>query len=171
MEANYTVPANSVVHTVSADFIKSLVNEPVRLVQGDKTLPVIAVKLYINELQYTIPTGATAYLNVSINTTGVYYKIPAAGYNVVNNETIVYFIVDDTLTDGFGTYKAIISVELSDSKVGSSYFNITINKHPIQPGAVPYTVEINGSEYNAVVLIHDLLARVEALESQLNNNS
>ena len=169
METNYTPTSEKIVHTVNADFVKSLVNEPIRLVQGDKTLPIIAVKLSIGELQYTIPNDASVYLNVAVNT-GVHYKIEAAGYNVVNNETIVYFIVDSTLTDAFGTYKAIVSVELENAIAGTSYFNITINKHPIQPGSIPYTIENNGANYNAVAIIQDLLERVAALENAQNNS-
>jgi len=166
---NYTPDSDSIIHTVKADFIKSLVNEPIRLVQGDKQIPVIAVKLYMEELQYIIPDNVDIYLNISVNT-GVHYKIPAEGYNVVNNETIVYFLVDETLTQAFGTYKAIVTVEMENGVAGTSYFNVIINKHPIQPGTVPYTIESNGSNFNVIAIIQDLQERVAALEEASNNS-
>ena len=82
-------------HPTSVDFSKRSINQPVHLVQYDKSLPILAVSLYNNGQLYPLPDDAIASIRLGKpDKTFVYNR--ALGCN--SNRTVVYFEVTQQMT-------------------------------------------------------------------------
>lgn len=155
-----------IIHNTAVDFIKQIIVEPVRLVQYDKTLPVIAVKLLKDGSPLPQFNNAKVEMLFTVFN-GSVFKIEADSVTYTENETVANFTVTENMTECYGEYSPIISVTADDNKIaGSSYFKLVINKNPIQKNTVPTQINTNNQSINVMETILDLLQRVEALENK-----
>jgi hypothetical protein len=107
--------------------------EPVHLVQYDKSLPIIACKLFQGGYSYTLPENAECEVRWGKPDHTFVYK-PVLGCN--ENRNIVYFDVDEQMSYFYGLHTPIIELKINDKIAGSSYIKVMIDKNPIQEGDI-----------------------------------
>ena len=125
-------------HPTSVDFSKRSINQPVHLVQYDKSLPILAVSLYNNGQLYPLPDDAIASIRLGKpDKTFVYNR--ALGCN--SNRTVVYFEVTQQMTLIEGEYYPIIEITRGAKIANSSSIYIIVDRNPIQHDYVESTSE------------------------------
>ena len=125
-------------HPTSVDFSKRSINQPVHLVQYDKSLPILAVSLYNNGQLYPLPDDAIASIRLGKpDKTFVYNR--ALGCN--SNRTIVYFEVTQQMTLIEGEYYPLVEIIREDKIANSSSIYIIIDRNPIQRDYIESTIE------------------------------
>ena len=134
--SNYTPTGIS--HATSVDFSKRSVNQPVHIVQYDKTLPILAVSLYNNGQPYRL----NETMDVSIrlgkpDRTFVYNK--ALGCD--STRTIVYFEITQQMSVFDGEYYPVIEIKDGEKIANSSTIYLAIDRNPIQNDYVESTFE------------------------------
>ena len=137
MELQFYEPTG-ISHPTSVDFSKRSINQPVHLVQYDKSLPILAVSLYNNGQLYPLPDDAIASIRLGKpDKTFVYNR--ALGCN--SNRTIVYFEVTQQMTLIEGEYYPIVEITREDKIANSSSIYIIIDRNPIQRDYIESTIE------------------------------
>ena len=134
----YTPDSNRVVHHTYADMTARQIVRPVHLVQYDQGLPIIAVKLYTDGLEYTIPTNATVNIRCS-KVDGNFVYNPALGWDSAMHT--VYFEVTKQMTALAGEINPIVEIELNNKIVSSGAIAVQIDFNPIQEQSIRSTTE------------------------------
>ncbi len=134
----YTPDSNRVVHHTYADMTARQIVRPVHLVQYDQGLPIIAVKLYNDGLEYTIPTNATVNIRCS-KVDGNFVYNPALGWDSAMHT--VYFEVTKQMTALAGEINPIVEIELNNKIVSSGAIAVQIDFNPIQEQSLRSTTE------------------------------
>lgn len=134
----YTPDSNRVVHYTYADMTARQIVRPVHLVQYDQGLPIIAVKLYNDGLEYTIPTGATVNIRCG-KVDGHFVYNPALGWDSAMHT--VYFEVTKQMTALAGEMNPIVEIELNNKIVSSGAIAVQIDFNPIQEQSIRSTTE------------------------------
>lgn len=134
----YTPDSNRVVHYTYADMTARQIVRPVHLVQYDQGLPIIAVKLYNDGLEYTIPTGATVNIRCG-KVDGHFVYNPALGWD--SDMHTVYFEVTKQMTALAGEMNPIVEIELNNKIVSSGAIAVQIDFNPIQEQSIRSTTE------------------------------
>lgn len=134
----YTPDSNRVVHHTYADMTARQIVRPVHLVQYDQGLPIIAVKLYNDGLEYTIPTNATVNIRCS-KVDGNFVYNPALGWDSAMHT--VYFEVTKQMTALAGEINPIVEIELNNKIVSSGAIAVQIDFNPIQEQSIRSTTE------------------------------
>ena len=134
--SNYTPTGIS--HATSVDFSKRSVNQPVHIVQYDRTLPILAVSLYNNGQLYRL----SETMDVSIrlgkpDRTFVYNK--ALGCD--STRTIVYFEITQQMSLFDGEYYPVIEIKDGEKIANSSTIYLVVDRNPIQNDYVESTIE------------------------------
>ena len=125
-------------HPTSVDFSKRSINQPVHLVQYDKSLPILAVSLYNNGQLYPLPDDAIASIRLGKpDKTFVYNR--ALGCN--SNRTVVYFEVTQQMTLIEGEYDPLVEITREDKIANSSSIYIIIDRNPVQHDYIESTNE------------------------------
>ena len=125
-------------HPTSVDFSKRSINQPVHLVQYDKSLPILAVSLYNNGQLYPLPDDAIASIRLGKpDKTFVYNR--ALGCN--SNRTVVYFEVTQQMTLIEGEYYPIVEITREDKIANSSSIYIIVDRNPVQHDYIESTNE------------------------------
>lgn len=125
-------------HPTSVDFSKRSINQPVHLVQYDKSLPILAVSLYNNGQLYPLPDDAIASIRLGKpDKTFVYNR--ALGCN--SNRTVVYFEVTQQMTLIEGEYYPIVEITREDKIANSSSIYIIVDRNPVQHDYIESTIE------------------------------
>ena len=158
--SNYTPTGIS--HATSVDFSKRSVNQPVHIVQYDRTLPILAVSLYNNGQLYRL----SETMDVSIrlgkpDRTFVCNK--ALGCD--STRTIVYFEITQQMSIFDGEYYPVIEIKDGEKIANSSTIYLVVDRNPVQNDYVESTIE-----YKELVEYRDeaLKASKEAKQSELN---
>ena len=158
--SNYTPTGIS--HATSVDFSKRSVNQPVHIVQYDRTLPILAVSLYNNGQLYRL----SETMDVSIrlgkpDRTFVCNK--ALGCD--STRTIVYFEITQQMSVFDGEYYPVIEIKDGEKVANSSTIYLVVDRNPVQTDYVESTFE-----YKELVEYRDeaLKASKEAKQSELN---
>ena len=158
--SNYTPTGIS--HATSVDFSKRSVNQPVHIVQYDRTLPILAVSLYNNGQLYRL----SETMDVSIrlgkpDRTFVYNK--ALGCD--STRTIVYFEITQQMSLFDGEYYPVIEIKDGEKIANSSTIYLVVDRNPVQHDYVESTIE-----YKEIIEYRDeaLKAGKEAKQSELN---
>lgn len=150
--------SDRVIHETKVDFSQRIIVKPIHIMQYDNKLPIVAVSLFDNGVQYTIPQGAK-----------VFFRWSKKDHNFIRKEVLgrdagrhtVYFEVSSNMAFYYGTHNPIIEVRLSDNfseseafipendkVMGSSYMLFEIDRNPIQLGDMESTTEfVDLSEY------------------------
>lgn len=134
--SNYTPTGIS--HATSVDFSKRSVNQPVHIVQYDRSLPILAVSLYNNGQLYRLSES----MNVSIrlgkpDRTFVYNK--ALGCD--STRTIVYFEITQQMSLFDGEYYPVIEIMDGDKIANSSTIYLVVDRNPVQHDYIESTIE------------------------------
>ena len=125
-------------HPTSVDFSKRSINQPVHLVQYDKSLPILAVSLYNNGQLYPLPDDAIASIRLGKpDKTFVYNR--ALGCN--SNRTVVYFEVTQQMTLFEGEYYPLVEITREDKIANSSSIYIIVDRNPVQHDYIESTNE------------------------------
>ena len=134
--SNYTPTGIS--HATSVDFSKRSVNQPVHIVQYDKSLPILAVSLYNNGQLYRL--GETMEVSIRLgkpDRTFVYNK--ALGCD--STRTIVYFEITQQMSLFDGEYYPVIEIMDGDKIANSSTIYLVVDRNPVQHDYIESTVE------------------------------
>ena len=134
--SNYTPTGIS--HATSVDFSKRSVNQPVHIVQYDRSLPILAVSLYNNGQLYRL--GETMEVSIRLgkpDRTFVYNK--ALGCD--STRTIVYFEITQQMSLFDGEYYPVIEIMDGDKIANSSTIYLVVDRNPVQHDYIESTVE------------------------------
>ena len=134
----YTPDSNRVVHYTYADMTARQIVRPVHLVQYDQGLPIIAVKLYNDGLEYTIPMNATVNIRCG-KVDGNFVYNPALGWDSAMHT--VYFEVTKQMTALAGEINPIVEIELNNKIVSSGAIAVQIDFNPVQEQSIRSTTE------------------------------
>ena len=136
--ASGTYTPTGIVHHTSVDFTLRQVAEAVHLVQGDVSLPVIAVDMYADGQPYAVP--ATATVNFRLNKKdGTYIYNPALGVN--SARTTAYIEVTEQTCAVAGEFSPEIEVINGSDVAGSSKFKMIVELNAIQEGMIESSSE------------------------------
>lgn len=137
IEENYTPESWRIVHNVKADFVNRPVVKPVIISQYTNGISLIAVKLYTNGEEYSLPeSGFFIKINwTNPNGSSVTKDI----YGISEDRKTVYIEIDSTMSSTPGCGKALLELfkESEDEneepkRAGSSLLKIEIDKNPIR---------------------------------------
>lgn len=132
-------PTGRIVHEVNADFIRPFTQKPVRLMQYDRSLPILAIKLYQNRVPFVIDPSWNAKIRWSKPDSTIVYK-DALGTN--DDGTIVYVELDYQMTYYYGEFNQSLELFVDQDTVAcSALLPITIDRNPIQKVDVESTTE------------------------------
>ena len=158
--SNYTPTGIS--HATSVDFSKRSVNQPVHIVQYDKTLPILAVSLYNNGQPYRL----NETMDVSIrlgkpDRTFVCNKTLGCD----STRTIVYFEITQQMSLFDGEYYPVIEIRDGEKIANSSTIYLVVDRNPVQTDYIESMIE-----YKDIVEYRDetLKASKKAKQSELN---
>ncbi len=134
----YTPDSSRVIHYTYADMTARQIVRPVHLVQYDQGLPIIAVKLYNDGLEYTIPANATVNIRCG-KVDGNFVYNPALGWDSAMHT--VYFEVTKQMTALAGEINPIVEIELNNKIVSSGAIAVQIDFNPVQEQSIRSTTE------------------------------
>ena len=136
--ASGTYTPTGIVHHTSVDFTLRHVSEAVHLVQGDVSLPVIAVDMYADGQAYAVPSSAT--VNFRLNKRdGTYIYNPVLGVN--SARTTAYIEVTEQTCAAAGEFSPEIEVVNGSDVAGSSKFKMIVEPNAIQEGMIESSSE------------------------------
>lgn len=138
----YVPDINRPIHETRVDFSgKRLEYGKLHLVQYDKSLPLLAIKLYKNELEYALPANAI-----------VRFMFAKPDYTIVSDYILgissdrktVYVEFNEQMSAVFGEVHPILELtipvevgtETVNKTAGSSSFDIVIDRNPVQEDSI-----------------------------------
>ena len=134
--SNYTPTGIS--HATSVDFSKRSVNQPVHIVQYDRSLPILAVSLYNNGQLYRLSEDMEVSIRLGKpDRTFVYNR--ALGCD--STRTIVYFEITQQMSLFDGEYYPVIEIMDGDKIANSSTIYLVVDRNPVQHDYIESTVE------------------------------
>ena len=134
--SNYTPTGIS--HATSVDFSKRSVNQPVHIVQYDRSLPILAVSLYNNGQLYRLSEDMEVSIRLGKpDRTFVYNK--AIGCD--STRTIVYFEITQQMSLFDGEYYPVIEIMDGDKIANSSTIYLVVDRNPVQHDYIESSVE------------------------------
>ena len=134
--SNYTPTGIS--HATSVDLSKRSVNQPVHIVQYDKSLPILAVSLYNNGQLYRLSEDMEVSIRLGKpDRTFVYNK--ALGCD--STRTIVYFEITQQMSLFDGEYYPVIEIMDGDKIANSSTIYLVVDRNPVQHDYIESMVE------------------------------
>ena len=134
--SNYTPTGIS--HATSVDFSKRSVNQPVHIVQYDRTLPILAVSLYNNGQLYRLSETMEVSIRLGKpDRTFVYNK--ALGCD--STRTIVYFEITQQMSLFDGEFYPVIEIMDGEQIANSSTIYLVVDRNPVQHDYIESTIE------------------------------
>lgn len=134
--SNYTPTGIS--HATSVDFSKRSVNQPVHIVQYDRTLPILAVSLYNNGQLYRLSETMEVSIRLGKpDRTFVYNK--ALGCD--STRTIVYFEITQQMSLFDGEFYPVIEIVDGEKIANSSTIYLVVDRNPVQHDYIESTIE------------------------------
>lgn len=134
--SNYTPTGIS--HATSVDFSKRSVNQPVHIVQYDKSLPILAVSLYNNGQLYRLSESMDVSIRLGKpDRTFVYNKTLGCD----STRTIVYFEITQQMSLFDGEYYPVIEIMDGEKIANSSTIYLIVDRNPVQHDYIESTVE------------------------------
>ena len=134
----YTPDDSKIVHYTYSDMSNRQITRPVHLVQYDDALPIIAVKLYNDGQEYTIPSNATVNIRCGKADGKMIYN-PALGCD--SSRHIVYFEVTKQMTAIAGDMVPVIEIETGNGSACSGAIALSIDYNPVQNDNIRSTNE------------------------------
>ena len=124
-----------IVHETKVDFKQRCIQKPIHVVQYDKTMPIVKVKLEMNGYSYHIPANMDIYIRWGCPDHTFVVK-PVLGKDE-DHDDIIYFDVDEQMTYFHGQYSPILELRYSLGEgeyklAGSSPIPFIIDRNPVQ---------------------------------------
>lgn len=128
-------PGDRPVQETKVDFSgKRLVYNKLHFVQGDSSLPLIAIKLYMNDKEYEV-----------LDTDTITFKIGRFGSTFVEDYIVgvsedkktVYVEFTRAMSSYYGNFVAILTLYKDGTSAGSSPIDVVIDRDPIASGTIP----------------------------------
>lgn len=125
----YTPPADAVVHQTVVDIgnIRPIA-QIVKLTQGDKSLPLIAVKLLNSGQPYEVPDTATEAIFNFLKADNKAVMNNALG--ISNDRQTVYIEATEQVCASFGRGTAILQIKCGERVAGTGEFRIDVTRNP-----------------------------------------
>lgn len=128
-----TISAEKILHRANVDLVGRNVPDVIRVVQYDRSLPVLEVALNMAGVAYPLPTGAACNIRIRKPDDTVIYN-PALGCD--STRTVVYFDITNQMTTVAGDMPGIIEVAVSGNVAGTSPFTLRVEKNPVENDSV-----------------------------------
>lgn len=159
----YVPSSDKLIHNSYVDMMdRSYIPHPVHIVQYDKRLPILAVKMYKNQQNYSLPSSAKANIRFGKGDGTFVYK-PALG--VDNSGSIIYFEISLQMTTVSGEVYPVVELDINDDIAHSSPIPIVIERNPVSEDMIESsTVYTTVKEYAERVE----QTVIKALESETN---
>ena len=130
----YTPPSDRLLLNTEVDFGgRYKLGTPVHLMQYDKSLPIVVVKLYMNGIPFKLASGASVNIRVGKRDGTTVYN-PVLGCDTTR--TIVYCEMTKQICADYGPTPAILELMIGENIAGSSYMMLDIAQNPVQENAV-----------------------------------
>lgn len=126
----------SIIHNTSVDFTRRVISEPVHIVQGDRTLPTLAVELLSDGQPYTVPDGAQ--VNIALNKkdgTFVLNKADSVDGNIAT------FTITAQMAAVAGDFTPEVQIVNGAGQATTGKFPYIVDKAEIQEGMLESTSE------------------------------
>lgn len=127
----------SIIHNTSVDFTRRVISEPVHIVQGDRTLPTLAVELLSDGQPYTVPDGAQ--VNIALNKKDGTFVLNKAD-SVEGN--IATFTVTAQMAAVSGDFTPEVQIVNGAGQATTGKFPYIVDKAEIQEGMIESTSEV-----------------------------
>lgn len=126
----YTPDSNRVIHYANVDFTTRNFIDTVHLVQYDNKLPILAVRMFQNGVEYDVSDADRVQLRYG-KRDRTFVILDALGLS--ENGAIIYFELTDQITVEAGEHTAIVDVIFEESVMNnaSSPIPISIDKNPV----------------------------------------
>lgn len=157
--ADYT--PTGIIHNTSVDFTRRVISEPVHIVQGDRTLPTLAVELLSDGQPYTVPDGAQ--VNIALNKkdgTFVLNKADSVDGNIAT------FTVTAQMAAVAGDFTPEVQIVNGAGQATTGKFPYIVDKAEIQEGMLEST-----SERTALISYVDKAANSETAAKTSETNA
>lgn len=127
----YTLPEDRtvIVHETKVDFNQRCLQKTIHIMQYDKSLPIISVKLFSNGEPYVLPESAELRVRWGKRDRTFVYK-EVLGCD--ETRQIAYFDVDEQMSYFDGPCNPILELTINGKIAGSSYIPFNIDRNPIQ---------------------------------------
>lgn len=133
-----------IVHSTGVDFNdRPSIFKPVHLVQYDDRLPVIAVSMFNNGLEYAAPSNASANIRLG-KKNRKFVSNPALGCS--SDRKILFFEVTQQMVTEYGETRPIVELKIGDTIAGSSPITVIVEKNPVQEGDIESSDEFKSIE-------------------------
>lgn len=136
--ATYTPPETAIVHAAEASLTQRGVPSVVHIVQYDRTMPILAVRLSADGAPYAVPAGAAVNFRAK-KPDGTHVYNPALGLSA--DRGTVYVSVTAQTAAAAGTLAAVIEIVLSGAVAATAHFAAEIDPNPVPQDAVESTDE------------------------------
>lgn len=154
-----TIPENSVVFNRNISIGGGSPCDPLRLVQYDDTLPILAATLWLNGAKYTPPSGATVRIRWHKADDMAAYN-PALG---VGEDGTVYIQITQQMTAAAGVGFGNIEITTDAGVKNSDAIPFVVAKNAVQEGQIE-----SGDEW---LTVDEILKRVEALQAKVEQDA
>ncbi len=149
--AGYTPPDTAIVHAAEASLTAGPRPCVVHLVQYDRTMPVLAVRLTENSAPYAVPAGAAVNFRAA-KPDGTFVYNPALGVSA--DRGTAYLAVTQQTAAAAGTLRAVVEIVLNGAVAATAHINAEIEPNPVPQDAIE-----SSDEYKT---IYDLLQETQA---------
>ena len=149
--AGYTPPDTAIVHAAEASLTAGPRPCVVHLVQYDRTMPVLAVRLTENSAPYAVPAGAAVNFRAA-KPDGTFVYNPALGVSA--DRGTAYIAVTQQTAAAAGTLRAVIEIVRDGAVAATAHISAEIEPNPVPQDAIE-----SSDEYKT---IYDLLLETQA---------
>ena len=144
-----TLDTGKIVHAVKVDFTERRFPPTVKIVQYDKSLPVIAASLYQGGAVYTIPAGAAVNIRVR-KPDNTYVYNGAIGCDTARH--VAYFEVSEQMAAAYGDGRATVELVVNGEIAGTSLILLQIEENPVPEDAIE-----SSDEYQTIYDLYDMI--------------
>lgn len=149
--AAYTPPDTAIVHAAEASLTAGPRPCVVHLVQYDRTMPVLAVRLTENSAPYAVPAGAAVNFRAA-KPDGTFVYNPALGVSA--DRGTAYLAVTQQTAAAAGTLRAVVEIVRDGAVAATAHISAEIEPNPVPQDAIE-----SSDEYKT---IYDLLLETQA---------
>lgn len=145
----YTPDSSRTVRYTSTDLSDRTISRPIHLMQYDAKIPILAVALYNEGEQYTLPTTITN-INIRLGKPdGTFAFNPALG--ISSDRHTIYFEITQQMTLVPGSAIATVEIGIDSEVVQTGYVYIKIDINPVQQSTIESTNEFKSmKEYTDI---------------------
>ena len=147
----YTPPETAIVHSAEASLTAGPRPCVVHLVQYDRTMPILAVRLTENNAPYAVPAGAAVNFRAA-KPDGTFVYNPALGVSA--DRGTAYIAVTQQTAAAAGTLRAVIEIVRDGAVAATAHISAEIEPNPVPQDAIE-----SSDEYKT---IYDLLLETQA---------